>query len=209
VVPRAGGAGSVPLASRLEIVAQVADALQAAHDTGIIHRDIKPSNILVHSSDEPDQGRVHVKLTDFGIGRVVADELLLGHTGAGFTRTLLGTSSPYLTGTQLYMAPELLAGEPASTRSDIYSLGVVLFQLLTADLHRPVATDWAGAIDDPLLREDLTLCFAGNPAERFSSAAQLAASLRSLDSRRARSPRESGSKSSPAGGASSPGSRWP
>src|ERR1700738_1567800 len=67
------------------------------------------------------------------------------------------------------MAPELFWGKPASIRSDIYALGVVLYQLLAGDFSRPVTTDWAKQIKDPLLREDLEKCFAGDPQDRFVS----------------------------------------
>jgi serine/threonine-protein kinase len=178
-----GGVHKVPLSTRLEIVAQAAEALQAAHDAGIIHRDIKPGNILV-AGELSGTRHVTVKLSDFGIGQVVSQDYLSGVTKAGFTMTLLGPESSSQTGTHLYMAPELLAGKPASTRSDIYSLGVVLFQFLAADFRRPVTTDWANAVTDPLLRDDLKVCFAGNPEYRFTGAAQLATNLRNWEKRR-------------------------
>jgi len=183
-----GGADKPPLDTRLEIVAQIADALQAAHDAGVIHRDVKPANILVGSPKPEARGprSLEAKLTDFGIGQVISEEYLAGVTRAGFTQTILADSSSSKTGTQLYMAPELLAGKPASIRSDIYSLGVVLYQLLVADFTRPVTTDWADDVSDPLLREDLKRCFAGNPAERFAGAGQLADNLRSLPARQRR-----------------------
>jgi WD40 repeat protein/serine/threonine protein kinase/class 3 adenylate cyclase len=210
-----GGVEKLPLETRLEIGAQVADALQAAHDAGVIHRDVKPSNILIssvaanwRSPPPPSPGRAppgsseaapatenvaanassplraEAKLTDFGIGQVVSEEFLAGHTRAGFTQTMLSSTSSH-TGTQMYMAPELLAGKPASTRSDIYSLGVVLYQLLVGDFTRPLTTDWADHLGDPLLRDDLKHCFAGNPQDRFAGAGQLAKQLRQLPERRA------------------------
>jgi serine/threonine-protein kinase len=210
-----GRVASVPLETRLEIVAQIADALQAAHEAGVIHRDVKPGNILiatlralpnsgfpllpnatVRQHAESDAGvasngaTVQAKLTDFGIGQVVSEEYLAGVTRAGFTQTIMSDSSTSHTGTQLYMAPELLAGKSASIRSDIYSLGVVLYQLIIGDFTRPVTTDWANEVLDPLLREDLRHCFAGNPQDRFVGAGQLAKNLRALPQRQATLARE-------------------
>ncbi|MDA1278089.1 MAG: hypothetical protein O2960_29180, partial [Verrucomicrobia bacterium] len=141
------------------------------------------------TSDQPAPSQaqlpVQVKLTDFGIGQIVSAEAMAGVTNAGFTQTIVAESSSSQTGSQMYMAPELLAGKPASTRSDIYSLGVVLYQLLVEDLTRPLTTDWADHISDPLLRDDLKHCFAGNPQDRFTGAGQLAKNLRTLPQRQA------------------------
>jgi class 3 adenylate cyclase/tetratricopeptide (TPR) repeat protein/TolB-like protein/tRNA A-37 threonylcarbamoyl transferase component Bud32 len=178
-----GGVQKVSPETRLEIVAQVADALQAAHRAGVIHRDVKPSNILV-STPSPPAPRISVKLTDFGIGQVVSQEYLEGMTRSGFTQTMLSPGSSAPAGTHMYMAPELIAGKAADARSDTYSLGVVLYQLLISDLSRPLTTDWAKHIGDPLLREDLERCFAGSPQDRYASASELAHDLRSLDQRR-------------------------
>jgi len=196
-----GGVDKVPLEARLEIVAQMADALQAAHDAGVIHRDVKPGNILISGewrvmSDEQRLGAtasrdssLSAKLTDFGIGQVVSEEYLAGITRTGFTQTILADSSSSQTGTQLYMAPELMAGKPASTRSDIYSLGVVLYQLLAGDFRQPVTADWSKQVADPLLREDLEHCLAGNPNDRFSGAAQLVKNLRTWEQRKSEAAR--------------------
>jgi WD40 repeat protein len=184
-----GGVESVPLETKLEIVAQAAEALQAAHDSGVIHRDIKPGNILLEVSGT-DPKEIRVKLTDFGIGQVTSAEALAGVTRTGLTQTLLADSSSSTAGTQVYMAPELLAGHPASTRSDTYSLGVVLYQLLCGDLKRPVTTDWAGSVSDPLLVDDLRRCFAGKPDERFAGAGQLTEHLRGWKQRRVEFARE-------------------
>ena len=176
-----GGIEKLPLAVRLEIVSQVADALQAAHDSGIIHRDVKPSNIIVSGSVAEG---VRIRLTDFGIGKVVSREILAGMTQQlGFTETMVGADSK--SGTYMYMAPELLRGESAGPASDIYSLAVVLFQLLAGDLQRPLTADWARTIAEPLLREDLSHGLATDPAERFASAQDFAKTLRSLPARSA------------------------
>jgi serine/threonine-protein kinase len=176
-----GAVLSIPLETRLEIAAQAAEGLQAAHAAGIVHRDIKPANILISGKNTKE---VRAKVSDFGIGQVVSEEYLKGITRAGFTQTILADSSSSRTGTQLYMAPELLAGKPATAASDIYSLGVVLYQLLVGDFTRPLTTDWARHIEDRLLREDLERCFAGAPEERFASAEALSGNLRTLPQRR-------------------------
>jgi len=178
-----GGVGKVPEASRLELIAQAAEALDAAHRCGVVHRDIKPGNILIARSPGHRDSPM-VKLTDFGIGQVAAKELLDKVTQAGFTQTMLGSGGSHQTGTYLYMAPELLAGRSATAQSDIYSLGVVFFQMLVGDFGRPLTTDWARNVKDPLFREDLLKCVAGDPAERFTTAGDLARSLRRVKERR-------------------------
>ena len=170
---------AIPMQRRLDIVAQIADALDAAHESGVIHRDVKPQNILVRES----KGAPHVKLADFGIGKVLSEELLTGMTRLGFTQT--SDSAGAQSGTQMYMAPEIIAGQPATARSDIYSLGVVLYQFLVGDFTRPLTTDWEEEISDPLLRDDLRHCFARDPEKRFAAGKQLADHLRSWRQRRA------------------------
>jgi serine/threonine protein kinase len=175
-----GGAKNIEAATMREIVAQIADALQAAHDSGIIHRDVKPSNILV-SNDVKISLRSY--LMDFGIGQVVSEEALLGVGRLGFTQTIVNSDS--LSGTRLYMAPEVIAGKGASIRSDIYALGVILFQVTVGDFSAPLTSDWSKKITDSLIREDLENCLAGEPDERLAGASQLAQRLRTLETRRA------------------------
>lgn len=180
-----GGVETVPLALRLEIVAQMASALAAAHSVGVIHKDVKPSNVLIE--ERPD-GSVQARLTDFGIGQLTERAALerAGVTQTGFTETVGSTSDPSsYTGTRLYMAPELVAGRPLTVQSDLYSLGVLLYQLIVGDLTQPMTTDWERRVDDPLLREDLRGCLAGDPPDRLSSAEELGRRLRTLDQRRA------------------------
>ena len=103
------------LAARVGLVARVCDAVQHAHDRGVIHRDLKPANILVEETGQP-------KVLDFGVARATDADLL---TAAGLTRTgqLLGTPN--------YMSPEQVAADPAAIdrRADVYALGVILFEL--------------------------------------------------------------------------------
>jgi formylglycine-generating enzyme required for sulfatase activity/tRNA A-37 threonylcarbamoyl transferase component Bud32 len=177
-----GGAAYVPLATRLELVAQIADALHAAHTAGVIHRDVKPGNILVAQTGAPAALPV-AKLSDFGIGQVISEEALEGVTRGGFTESIVVDSASSRSGTQLYMAPELAAGQAASVRTDLHSLGVVLFQLVVGDFRRPLTTDWGREVEDPILREDLQRCFASRAEERFETAEALARGLRAHDER--------------------------
>jgi len=156
----------------LEIVAQAAEALGFAHKQQVVHRDIKPANLMY------DAGTNVLKITDFGIARL---------TGAGNTRTgiVLGTPS--------FMSPEQLEGRTVTGHSDLFSLGVSLFQLLTGQLPF-VADSMTGLMQQiaeaphPSLRAyrpDLPECvdrvidraLAKNPESRFDSGGQMAAAL--------------------------------
>ncbi len=177
-----GGIASVPLAQRIALVAQVAEALSAAHGVGVLHKDIKPANILIGigTDDEP-----YALLGDFGSGRVLDLQQLeaLGITRLGYTRTLVDSADP-TSGTPLYLAPEVMAGHAQTLRSDIYSLGVLLYQMIVGDLRRPLAPGWEREIDDDILREDITACVDGDPQRRLADAAELARRLRELEPRR-------------------------
>ena len=178
------GCVTLTLSCRIDIVVQVAEALQAAHDCGVIHRDLKPSNILVVGEPSDDAG-VLVKLTDFGIGQLVSKTDFGEIPLSGFTETVGKTEMETHAGSRLYMSPEVLVGGHATIRSDIYSLGVLFYQLIVGDLRRPLMPGWKEDIEDPLLIEDLERCLSVDPEHRFTGAAELARSLRGLPSRRA------------------------
>jgi hypothetical protein len=168
--------GPLDEARAVEIVAQIADALDAAHRAGLVHRDVKPANILVATGD-----RIHAYLTDFGISKVVGSESNVTRTG-------------HWLGTVDYAAPEQLRGEPVDARTDVYALGCVLFFLLSgrvpyereghaarlyAHLEHPVpslasAAPRAGLALDGVVRRAM----AKDPADRFATAHDLAAALR-------------------------------
>ncbi|MHC9084969.1 protein kinase domain-containing protein [Luteimonas sp. RIT-PG2_3] len=179
-------------AQRLALFLQVAHAVAAAHGVGVLHKDIKPANVLVRpdQAGRPDQGghaqgrRWQACLTDFGNSRLLQPERLaeLGITGLGMTVThAAGTDS---SGTPLYLAPELIAGQPPTVRSDLYALGILLWQLLAGDLRRPMAPGWERDIDDPLLVDDLRRATDGEPARRLGSVDELIGRLETLPARR-------------------------
>lgn len=156
----------------LDIVAQTAAALQAAHAAGLVHRDIKPGNLLI----TPD-GRV--KITDFGIARI-ADQVPLTATGQ-------------VMGTVQYLSPEQASGHPASPTTDIYSLGIVAYECLAG--RRPFTGESQVAIamaqinetppDLPVtvsepVRNLVYACIAKNPADRPQSAAHLSRAAQAL-----------------------------
>jgi WD40 repeat protein/tRNA A-37 threonylcarbamoyl transferase component Bud32 len=119
-VDRFAEAAGSSTAEKLELVAKIADALQHAHQRGVIHRDLKPANILVEPSGQP-------KVLDFGVARVANDDSLL-------SRSL--TAEGQIIGTLAYMSPEQVAGDPAhiDVRADVYAIGVILYQLLARRL---------------------------------------------------------------------------
>ena len=170
------------LTARVGLVARVCDAVQHAHDQGVIHRDLKPANILVEETGHP-------KVLDFGVARATGADLL----------TMTGlTQAGQLIGTPDYMSPEQVGADPAAIdhRSDVYALGVILFELAAHRLpyqleHRPLA-ETARLIQEqdpprlgsinPELRGDVETIVAKalekDPARRYRSAADLAADLR-------------------------------
>ena len=154
----------LPLAQVARVMDELLAALAHAHEKGVVHRDIKPANMMLTASGQ-------VKVTDFGIARIESSTM----TQAG---TVLGTPA--------YMSPEQFRGEPVDARTDIYSAGVVLYQLLTGDkpfegnltaiMHKvlnvepPRPSEIAGSVPvafDAVVRKAM----AKRPAERFQSAA--------------------------------------
>jgi eukaryotic-like serine/threonine-protein kinase len=167
------GSGPLPPAEAARVAAAVADALDAAHQRGIVHRDVKPSNVMLTAAGD-------VKVMDFGIAAAAGEAH--STTGSGLYATVA------------YVSPERVAGEPATPASDVYSLGAVLYELLCgrppftggspalvarAHLHDPPApvrqlAPWV----PPRLAETCEAALAKDPAARPSSAAALAARLR-------------------------------
>lgn len=177
-----GCLAAMPRAERLALFLRICDAVAAAHSVGVLHKDLKPANVLVAA----EGGGWQLRLTDFGSSRLLEPERLaeLGITELGLTMTQ-GAGTGSSSGTPLYLAPELIAGSPPTVRSDVYALGIMLYQLLVGDLKKPMASGWAHDIDDDLLCEDLAQATDGEPGRRLASVPELAARLRGLEARRA------------------------
>ncbi|MEA2420069.1 MAG: hypothetical protein QOE60_2275, partial [Thermoleophilaceae bacterium] len=157
------------------VIASVAGALDAAHDRGLVHRDVKPANILISGEGEHE----HVYLTDFGLTKRLGSAGSLTRTGAWV-------------GTPDYVAPEQIQAGPVDGRADIYSLGCVLYEMLTGSVAFPKDNDmaklWAHVTDPPpspsLKRPDaqafdevVARATAKDPNERYSRASELAAAV--------------------------------
>lgn len=167
--------------ARLELLLRIARCVAAAHDAGVLHKDIKPANILV--SDEGEGWRP--RLTDFGSAALLDPDALerLGITAMGMT-VAEGLASSSQAGTLMYLAPEVLAGESASARSDVFALGILLYQMLVGDFRRLLSTGWEQEIDDPLLEADIRAATEGQPQRRLATVQSLVERLERLADRR-------------------------
>ena len=162
----------------VDLLSQIAEALDAAHEKGLVHRDVKPSNVLIAES----AGREHCYLGDFGLTKRTGS--LSGVSVAG-----------EIVGTLEYVAPEQITGDPLDERSDVYSLGCVLYECLTGQSPFPRATDvallWAHVHEEPTppskarpelpkeLDTVLARALAKEPGRRYRSAGELIAATRS------------------------------
>ena len=171
--------GALPPPRAVRILRQSADALAAAHDLGIVHRDLKPDNIMIVQGRD---GADIVKVVDFGIAKAVAGD----EAGQKVTKTGL------VVGTPEYMSPEQLSGDKLDGRSDIYSLGLVFYRMLTGvlpfqadsaqetmikrltDEPMPLADARPDIAFPPKLQAVLDKALARSPAERYAVATEFA-----------------------------------
>jgi eukaryotic-like serine/threonine-protein kinase len=165
--------GPLPPRRAIEIIADACQALNFSHQNGIIHRDVKPANIMISSTNA-------VKVMDFGIARAIADSSSVTQTAA-------------VIGTAQYLSPEQARGDPVDARSDVYSLGCVLYEILTGEPpftgDSPVSVAYQHVREDPVppskrhegISSDLDAvvlkALAKNPDNRYQTAAEMRADL--------------------------------
>jgi len=170
--------GPIAVRRALDLAAQIADGLSSAHAAGVVHRDLKPENIMVTRD-----GRA--KILDFGLARYQP------RSGSAPEATMTVTQPGLVMGTVGYMSPEQVTGAPAGPQADVFSLGIILFEMLTGKLafERTTSVETMSAIlrDEapdlpanlpPAVAQIVTRCLEKEPARRFQSAADLAFALR-------------------------------
>ncbi len=183
-------AGPVLPRTAVRYAIQICEALGAAHAAGVIHRDLKPANIMITATG-------HVKVVDFGIAKLNPPPDTTG--GVGETLTVPLTSEEVVLGTLAYMSPEQALGDHVDRRSDIFSFGVVLYQMLQgkmpfhgetrSQILRSLLADQPPAVVTPVRSSGRSLdtvirkCLAKQPENRYDSAADLLEDLRALDRR--------------------------
>ena len=172
--------GPIPIGEALQYLEETLDALDAAHSSGIIHRDIKPSNLFLVAAR---RGRPYVKLLDFGIAKL----------GAAEGQSTPQTRASVIIGTPDYLAPEQARGKPIGPQTDLYSLGVVMFELFTGRLpfedralgslllahmtEAPPRVDQVAPAIPASLAAIVDRCLAKRPEERFPSMEALRVAL--------------------------------
>src|SRR6266478_2899679 len=185
---------TMTVTTTLEIAIQIASALQAAHDAGIIHRDIKPDNVMIRADG-------YVKVLDFGLAKLTSSPVVAGRFDSSeeATRKQLQTQAGLIIGTVAYMSPEQARGHEVDKRTDIWSLGCVLYEMLTRQqpFRGETITDILANLihREPIsvltLRQDataeleriITRTLSKNKNERYQTASDLLVDLKQLQKR--------------------------
>jgi len=181
--------GGMPLSKVFEIAVPLADALSSAHESGIVHRDLKPANVMITSENR-------IKVLDFGLAKLVEDpDSETGDPALTAIPTEL-TAEGMVMGTAPYMSPEQVEGRAMDHRTDIFSLGIVLYEMATG--KRPFAGDTAAALVSSILRDEpptvteineslprhlariIQHCLEKDPEARYQSAKDVRNELKSL-----------------------------
>ena len=189
--------GPLPLRAALEVGAQIAEALEAAHTSGIVHRDLKPGNVMLTSAGPGRRATRHVKLLDFGLAKPRARDLVVDGLTRGSNPTRAEpplTDRGVILGTVPYMAPEQLEGREADPRSDLWALGAILYEMVTgrrafdgasqASLignimnGEPPPLTMRQPLAPPVLDRVVRRCLAKHPGDRWQSAHDLGDELR-------------------------------
>src|SRR5438067_11197168 len=179
--------GPLPARKAIEMAVQIANGLAAAHERGVIHRDLKPENLFILRD-----GRA--KILDFGLAKLTQPESDSRHTAPPTMET--GTDPGTVLGTMGYMSPEQVRGRPADARSDIFSFGAVLYEMIRGKraFHGATSADTISAIlkEDPpdlvetnrnispALERIVRHCLEKGPQQRFQSARDVAFDLESM-----------------------------
>ncbi len=159
-------AGSMSLQTVLDVGIQIVDALDAAHTAGIVHRDIKPANVFIGSRDR-------VKVLDFGLAK-----MRVPATHQADVTTMAGTRQGVVMGTVAYMAPEQASGETVDHRADIWSFGVVLYEMVTGTRPAPGVRLHVG--ESPELERIVSKCLETDRGLRYQRVAELGTDLEHL-----------------------------
>ncbi len=170
--------GPLPLDQALDIGAQMAAGIEAAHEKGVVHRDLKPANVIVSPEGK-------VKLLDFGLAKALENDPASGDPSLSPTMTSAGTVAGMILGTAAYMSPEQARGKPLDRRTDLWSFGCVLYECLTGKslfagetISDSLAAilrkepDWSALPGDtpPMVRLLLRRCLARDPGKRIRDA---------------------------------------
>jgi eukaryotic-like serine/threonine-protein kinase len=154
-----GGLAQVALADRIRWISEIASALAAVHAVNVLHRNLTAASIFL----DADGDRVRAKLGEFGLGELSDRSRLEALKITAIGLTLAGHEA---LGEHIYLAPERLSGQAATQASDVYALGVLLYQLTRGDLTRAPDTDWETGIDAAPLRAMIAACIDSEPGQR-------------------------------------------
>jgi predicted Ser/Thr protein kinase len=177
--------GPLPVEEVVAIARQIAEALEAAHDKGIVHRDLKPANVKITPEDQ-------IKVLDFGLAKAIESESAASNVANSPTLSMMASQAGVILGTAAYMSPEQAKGFPADHRSDVFSFGTVIYEMLTG--RQPFPGDTVPEVLasvlvrepegnrlpsdlNPRLTEMLRRCLEKNPKRRWQAIGDVRAEL--------------------------------